>query len=619
MYSPNARITSPFSHLNRSMATVPPATFVRRPERWDQPMDASMSDADVAWLRSRQPFASLDTTAFPKATPLEGILRNDCRLIRCEAGEIIVREGDYGSSAFLLLAGSVRVVVSPLAPELLGRGEVQKLSWSEAVRDWWSQSKHAESRSLSQVTVGESASIGKVDDRPTIFLQDFAAVLRDHETVTLVPGELFGEVAAMYRTPRAATVVVDEEATLIEIRWQGLRLLRRDPTFAQQLEQHYRQHWLRQHLREIPLLRYLPEDSLDRVTAATELNSFGRIEWNADFRKTQKLSTREQIESEPIVAREGSFPSSLIVIRSGFARTSRVHGSGHQTTAYLGAGHLFGLAEVAHACLRPEGESSLALQQTLRAVGFVDTLHIPIEVVAQDVLPHVRRSELPIDFRGLSGRDRSSAGDRRKELRDAERSKPNTPIDHDVTILTGNRSDHTGQLEFLVENRLINGTEAMVIDLHRCTRCDDCVKACAATHDGNPRFVREGLIHERLQFVQACMHCADPVCMIGCPTGAIHRHAETGVIQIQEPICVGCGVCASSCPYQNIRMTPINDKQGRPYRDGKNGLPIMKATKCDLCQSQPSGPACVSACPHDALTRINLTESEPLQYWLEKR
>jgi len=601
------------------MATSPPVTFVRRPERWDQPMDASMGDSEVAWLRSRQPFASLDTSAFPKTTPLDGILRNDCRLMRCEPGEIVVREGDYGSSAFLVIAGSVRVFVSQLAPELLGRRDVHKLSWSDAIRAWWSQSKHAESRSLPQVTVGDNATIGTVDDRPAMFLQDCPAVMRDHETVTLGPGELFGEVAAMYRTPRAATVVVDEEATLIEIRWQGLRLLRRDKTFALQLEQHYRQKWLRQHLREIPLLRYLPEDSMDRVAAATELNSYGRIEWNADFRKTQKLSAKEQIESEPVVASEGSFPSSLIIIRSGFARTSRIHGSGHQTTAYLGTGHLFGLSEVARACLQGEDDSTVALQQTLRAVGFVDTLHIPIEVVAQDVIPHVRRSELPSDVWNFNGAHGGNRGDRRKEAREASQSKPNVAITNDVTILTGNRSDHTGQLEFLVENRLINGVEAMVIDLHRCTRCDDCVKACASTHDGNPRFVRDGLVHDRLQFVQACMHCSDPVCMIGCPTGAIHRHAATGVIQIEEPICVGCGVCAASCPYQNIRMTPISDRQGRPYRDKKSGLPIMKATKCDLCQSQSSGPACVSACPHDAITRINLTESEPLQYWLEKR
>ena len=43
---------------------------------------------------------------------------------------------------------------------------------------------------------------------------------------------------------------------------------------------------------------------------------------------------------------------------------------------------------------------------------------------------------------------------------------------------------------FLVEHRFVNGTASMLIDLDRCTRCDDCVRACAVAHDNNPRFVR---------------------------------------------------------------------------------------------------------------------------------
>ena len=183
----------------------------------------------------------------------------------------------------------------------------------------------------------------------------------------------------------------------------------------------------------------------------------------------------------------------------------------------------------------------------------------------------------------------------------------------------GTQFESTGLLEFVVQNRMNNAQQAMLIDLHRCTRCDDCVKACASVHDGNPKFVRQGVSHERLQFVQACMHCVDPVCMIGCPTGSISRNIESGVVSIHESICVGCGTCASACPYDNIRMAEIFDPQGRAYCDSNTGKPISKATKCDMCSSLPSGPACASACPHDALVRIDLTESKPLDEWLERR
>ena len=65
----------------------------------------------------------------------------------------------------------------------------------------------------------------------------------------------------------------------------------------------------------------------------------------------------------------------------------------------------------------------------------------------------------------------------------------------------------------------------------------------------------------------ACMHCADPVCMIGCPTGAIHRSELGGMVVINDDTCIGCATCANSCPYNNIRMVEIGDLDGTPLMD----------------------------------------------------
>jgi Fe-S-cluster-containing dehydrogenase component/CRP-like cAMP-binding protein len=605
-------------------------------------MDASMTDADVRWLRSRRPFVDMDESAFPRATPVEGIIRGDTRLHRCEPGQVIVREGDYGNSAFLVLAGQTRVVVDSLDPKLLGRfpreADGSKQTFFNALGEFLGQSfgrsKPAESRRPEQVTTQvdqtganrghseQSTSIRQVDDRPAIFLQDFDAVLKGTNTIMLGPGELFGEVAAMYRSPRTATVIADTEAALLEIRWQGLRILRRDPVFADTLDKHYRENWLTVHLREIPLLRYLPESNLERVAKSTQMRSFGRMEWNADYKKNRTLPVEQQIASEPLVATEGAMPTDLIIVRSGFGRLSQAYGASERTTAYLGRGHLFGLEEVATNSVRPPSTPPRTLKHSLRAVGFLDTLHVPMEVFASEILPHVRRSELPEEVAHWllqaepESPDRELSVDRRKTAR---RSTTTASDWKDLPSSGGQRFQPTGLLEFVVQNRLNNGQQAMVIDLHRCTRCDDCVKACAATHDGNSRFVRQGVSHERLQFAQACMHCDDPVCMIGCPTGAITRNGETGVVGITEPICVGCGVCASSCPYENINMVHVQDPSGRPYTDVATGRPIQKATKCDMCNDSPSGPACAAACPHDALVRIDLTQSKPLRDWLDQR
>jgi Fe-S-cluster-containing dehydrogenase component len=173
-------------------------------------------------------------------------------------------------------------------------------------------------------------------------------------------------------------------------------------------------------------------------------------------------------------------------------------------------------------------------------------------------------------------------------------------------------------LDFLADHRFLNGTETMLINHDRCTRCDDCVRACAATHDNNPRFIRQGPTHNHIMVANACMHCVDPVCMIGCPTGAIARDSDTGTARINERTCIGCAMCANSCPYQAIRMVEIREMGGAFYIDGTTQLPIVKATKCDLCASQLTGPACQAACPHDALVRMDLSNLAGLANWMSR-
>lgn len=601
------------------------AVLVRRPERWDQPLDPTMSDDDVRWLRTRGPFAAMREDSFSKATPLLGILKNDCRIRRCQRGEILVRQGDYGQSAFFILAGSVRVSLERLPEESLGRPIPRRLSWRQAISQLWNRFPFAEVRSPAEITSHDQTRISAIDKRPTISLQDFSAVFHGRRSVGLGPGEIFGEIAAMYRTPQTATVISECEATILEIRWQGLRLLRRDPSFSAEIERHYRTHWLIPHLREIPLLRFLPEDVLQRVADAAILRSFGRMDWHSDFQKTRQLSANEQIQQEPLIAIEGNIPTDLIILRAGFARVSMNHGAGHQTTAYLGKRDLFGFTELAENMLRTEQSPPIPLAHSLRAIGFVDTLHIPAETFAEWIFPYVRRGEI----RPSAGRGRDAsplnvaaappnpAGSERSERRVVPRDKPGEPISDPSSTLSQHVS--TGLVEFLVQQRLNNGREAMVIDLDRCTRCDDCVRACATTHGGNPRMIRSGSTFDHLMFAQACMHCADPVCLIGCPTGAIARDEVSGTISIHEPVCIGCGTCAAACPYQNINMTEVRNHLGQPYRDTSSGLPILKATKCDLCHTQPSGPACQRACPHDALVRIDLSHVGPLDQWLGTR
>jgi Fe-S-cluster-containing dehydrogenase component len=115
----------------------------------------------------------------------------------------------------------------------------------------------------------------------------------------------------------------------------------------------------------------------------------------------------------------------------------------------------------------------------------------------------------------------------------------------------------------------------------------------------------------------ACMHCADPVCLIGCPTGAIHRNAAEGEVVINQVTCIGCQVCANNCPYEAIRMVQIRNQQGALLVD-EQMRPLLKATKCDLCLEQHGGPACERACPHGALVRMNMRDLDTFSTWLNR-
>ena len=81
----------------------------------------------------------------------------------------------------------------------------------------------------------------------------------------------------------------------------------------------------------------------------------------------------------------------------------------------------------------------------------------------------------------------------------------------------------------------------------------------------------------------------------------------------QEPVVPLCLVRARPIGTREIR-----DEKGNFLLDDVTHAPIFKATKCDLCREQLQGPACVRACPHDALKRVDMQDLEALGAWLSR-
>ena len=146
---------------------------------------------------------------------------------------------------------------------------------------------------------------------------------------------------------------------------------------------------------------------------------------------------------------------------------------------------------------------------------------------------------------------------------------------------------------------------AFEVDLDRCSGCKTCVVACHTLNglDENETWRDVGLLlggsrtAPVMQHVTAaCHHCLEPACMIACPVNAYEKDAQTGIVKHLDDQCFGCQYCTMACPYDVPK-----------YHPGKG---IVR--KCDMCSARLAvgePPACVQACPHEAIA-IRIVDQE---------
>ena len=563
---------------------------IDRPRRWDQPFGPDVTDSDVDSVLALEVFQNVDATQFPKDQSLRDIIKNDARIQRYQRGDIVVREGDYGNSVFAIIEGTAQVVLEDIHDSTLDRRTTRyRRSFFEALGQLWSNAKVPEERDVATYQGSADLSLRGESTTARTYLKDVDSFTETHTIFPMTKGQIFGEIAALSRTPRTATVFADGDLELVELRWQGLRDIRqRDRKFREFIDRIYGERRWAEDLAELPLFAHLDEKTLEIIAAQTLFETHGEFEWWSSYKKVAGGDSEEVLKLEPIIAEEGSYVDGLIIVRSGFARISERLDHGERTVRYATINELFGLEEIVQHWR--EG-SELRLRRSLRAIGYVDVLRVPTALVEEHVLPNAPVHLLP---------------------------RPSKPDSLPAWEDSGELGLEQSLIDFFVDNRTINGTQTMLINTDRCVGCDDCVRACASAHNNNPRFIRHGPSHGNIQVANACMHCVDPVCLIGCPTGAIARNFADGRVMIDDRICIGCGTCANSCPYNNIQLVEIRDQNGTFVVDAETKQPIVKATKCDLCYGQLGGPACERACPHDALIRIDMHDQERLAAWANR-
>jgi len=414
-------------------------------------------------------------------------------------------------------------------------------------------------------------------------------------------GNSFGEMALLSGTPRTATVAVaaDSEAALVlEFTRPAIRLLRKLPKFGRALDRNYRAYGLSLTLNEI--------------------RDFTNVDLHPELLKRLSDAARFAVyEKDSVLFREGDPINRVIFVRNGWVE--RVSGVEYNPKAadlllesdesvgldFLGAGTALGLEAV---------DAASKWKFTAIVLGRTEVIEVAISRLRED--KEMSAAVMPF-FKTSTRADLSQA--------------PLHPSDTRVLTAAGREID-TG---------VVDGVNLLVMDMAKCIRCGNCSFACHKVH-GNTRLVRRGIHIERpfkenkaaMQSVlvpTVCMHCQDPECLTGCPTGAIARFPD-GEIDINPTTCIGCGDCATQCPYNAISMI------ARPGAGNGNGHaasvlsafalsegsmpePVTQtenllAVKCNLCKDTGLNPpnaktaaySCEENCPTGALVRVNPRE-----------
>ncbi len=415
---------------------------------------------------------------------------------------------------------------------------------------------------------------------------------------------IFGEMSLFSGQSSSATVKVVEKAKILEFSRPALRLLRKFERFNALLDASYREHSLDQMLQE---LKKKPSSELQEQlenVAQFKLHAYGhtlfeegdRIEHLILIRRGWVQRARSLDSKKRLNRSEASDPKLAAKLKS----------DSNLGLDFLGDGNWLGLEAIT------EGVNKWRFTATCMARTEV------LEIAISDLKDNSELVKIMNeDFPNYSNRD-------------------DEPPEHPPSI----EIMQAAAIE--ITEGIIDGTNLLVMDMDKCVRCGNCSLACHRVH-GQSRLVRHGIHIERpkpeskhSQHVLApsvCLHCHDAECLTGCPTGAIERISK-GQIDIEPDACIGCGDCATQCPYNAISLVPkkqsklgirsalkswISLTPQAHFPDTKDTRDLL-AVKCDLCKdarlnsNKAKRPAysCQENCPTGALLRI-----DPKEYFSE--
>ena len=406
---------------------------------------------------------------------------------------------------------------------------------------------------------------------------------------------ILGEMACLSGASRTADLKAASEGEVWQIRRNVLDRIIRSPKQQIRLQKTFRSHALDVALRSGEIFKNLPEAEFKKC---------------ADFLRPKISFVR--VNPNQTMFRQGDWADSMYLVRLGHVKVAINRYGTDAAIIHRGPGSVIG--EIGLLAIEPSDlkKGADALDQMIASAlaGFeVKDLGM--------ALPSGQRTAtcLALDHLELARVDRTVFLQMVRDFPSVRRRL----IDIAIGRLKGDNLGDDGTAALRrehVEQGLYQGQSLLVMDLHKCTHCDECVRACVQQHGteshGVPvtRLIRDGLRFANYLVAASCRSCKDAYCMIGCPVDSIHRGKHQQIVI--EDHCIGCGLCATNCPFGNISM-PDNENRVLEVIDSKNpGKPMRiaqrKASTCDLCDADGERdtplPRCVYACPHDAAHRM---------------
>ena len=408
----------------------------------------------------------------------------------------------------------------------------------------------------------------------------------------LTPADVFfGEMACVTGTPRTASVTALDDAEVWEVRRNVLDRIMRLPTQRQRFEANYRTRALDLVLQGAALFKGIPEDEFRSIV---------------NFLRPRLTFVR--VSPGQTLFRQGDRSNAMYLIRLGHVRIG-VRRFGKETGVLsLGPGSILG--EIGLLAISPQD-----IRKTAEDVDSI--LAVALACAGDDLSEAVEAGKRNATCSALGSLEMARLS--RVDFLQLAREFPalrRRLVEQSLTVLRGNL-DGNPLLREYIEHGLYEGQKLLALNMDLCTRCDECTKGCVQQHGteshGAPvtRMLRDGVRFGNFTVATACRSCSDPHCMTGCPVDSIHRGKHLQIVI--EDHCIGCGLCASNCPYGNINMVPNQNRQVEIPDPADASRTIIfaqpKAVTCDLCDAEghlaTPEPRCVTACPHEAASRMS--------------